>query len=97
MSSKNRIPDLDKRIIYENSDLLIVDKPFDIPTSGKTLSDDDCVQFWLQKRHGGMVWAVHQLDADTTGLNIFVKHCLHHIFLIFKLLLQPHDKPAMLS
>jgi 23S rRNA-/tRNA-specific pseudouridylate synthase len=70
----NCILDLDKRIIYEDSDLLIVDKPFNIPSTGKTLSDDDSVQFWLQKRHGGMIWAVHQLDADTTGLNIFVKH-----------------------
>ena len=69
----NRIPDLDKRIIYEDSGLLIIDKPFDISSTGKTLDDDDCVQFCLMQRHGGMVWAVHQLDADTTGLNIFVK------------------------
>lgn len=69
----SRIPDLENRIIYEDRDLLIFDKPFDIPTSGKTLHDDDCVQFWLQKRKGGMIWAVHQLDADTTGVNIFVK------------------------
>jgi 23S rRNA pseudouridine1911/1915/1917 synthase len=70
----NRIPDLDKRIIFENDDLLIIDKPFDIPTTGKTLTDDDSVQFWVNQREGRMVWAVHQLDADTTGVNIFVKH-----------------------
>ena len=70
---KNRIPDLEERIIVESDDLLVLNKPFDIPTSGKTLSDDDSVQYWLQQRHGGMVWAVHQLDADTTGVNIFVK------------------------
>ena len=70
---KSRIPDLDQRIIYEDDKLLILNKPFDIPTSGKNLADDDCVQFWLQQRHGEMIWAVHQLDADTTGLNIFVK------------------------
>jgi len=70
---KNRIPDLAERIIYEDDDLLIIDKPFDIPSTGKNLEDDDCVQFWLQQRHGSMIWAVHQLDADTTGLNIFVK------------------------
>lgn len=70
---KNRIPDLEERIIVESDDLLVINKPFDIPTSGKTLSDDDSVQYWLQRRHGGMIWAVHQLDADTTGVNIFVK------------------------
>jgi len=70
---KNPIPDLERRIIYEDPGLLIFDKPYDIPTSGKTLDDDDCIQFWLNKRQGEMTWAVHQLDADTTGLNIFVK------------------------
>ena len=79
---KNRIPDLDRRIIYEDDKLLIIDKPFDIPTSGKTLADDDSVQFWLQQRQGGMIWAVHQLDADTTGLNIFVKQ--RHLVQIYK-------------
>jgi len=70
---QSRIPDLDKRIIFEDNSLLIFNKPYDIPTSGKKLDDDDCVQFWLQKREGKMIWAVHQLDADTTGVNIFVK------------------------
>ncbi len=66
------ILDLDNRIIYENNGLLVVNKPFDIPTSGRSLDDDDAVQFWLMKRQEGKVWAVHQLDADTTGVNIFV-------------------------
>ena len=34
---KNRIPDLEQRIIYENNELLIIDKPFDIPRTGRTL------------------------------------------------------------
>ncbi|MCF6176275.1 MAG: RluA family pseudouridine synthase [Victivallaceae bacterium] len=86
---ENRIPDLDKKIIYEDNDLLIVDKPFDIPTSGKTLADDDSVQFWLQQRHGSMIWAVHQLDADTTGLNIFVKK--RHLVQLYKGYLSQPD------
>lgn len=64
--------DLESRILYEKDGLLVVNKPHDIPTSGKSLDDDDALQFWLMERHGGMVWAVHQLDADTTGVNIFV-------------------------
>ncbi len=51
--------------------MLFVDKPPGLPTSGRTLKDPDCLQFWLMKRHGGMVWAVHQLDADTSGVNVF--------------------------
>ena len=68
-----RIPDLEHRIIFEDQQCLIVDKPFDIPSTGKSLEDDDCLQFYLMQRQKAMIWAVHQLDADTTGVNIFVK------------------------
>ncbi len=67
------IQDLEDRIIYEDDKVLIVNKPHDIPTSGKNLDDDDALQYWLMKREESMIWAVHQLDADTTGVNIFVK------------------------
>ncbi len=63
---------LARRIVYEGRGLLAVDKPPDLPTSGRNLDDNDCLQYWLMKRHGGMVWAVHQLDADTSGVNLFV-------------------------
>lgn len=66
------IKDLEERIIFEDEKLLVVNKPYDLPSTGKSLDDDDCLQFWLIKRHGGMVWAIHQLDADTSGVNIFV-------------------------
>jgi 23S rRNA pseudouridine1911/1915/1917 synthase len=67
------IPDLEERIIYEDNNLLVVNKPYDTPSTGQSLQDHDCLQFWLMKRQGCMVWAIHQLDADTTGVNIFVK------------------------
>ena len=66
------IKDLDERIICENESVLVVNKPYGLPSTGKSLDDDDCLQFYLIKRHGGMVWAIHQLDADTSGVNIFV-------------------------
>lgn len=68
----NRVPDLDARIIYQGEGLLVVNKPYNIPTSGRTLDDDDALQYWLMQRQGDKVWAVHQLDADTTGVNLFV-------------------------
>ena len=43
-----------------------------MPSTGRALDDDDCLQCWLMRRHGGMVWALHQLDADTSGINMFV-------------------------
>lgn len=50
----------------------MVDKPPRLPTSGRHLDDPDCLQFWLMQRARRMVWAVHQLDADTSGVNVFV-------------------------
>ena len=50
----------------------MLNKPPLLPTAGRTLQDPDCLQFWLMMRHNRMVWAVHQLDADTTGVNVFV-------------------------
>ena len=66
------IADLEKRIIYEKDGLLVLNKPYDLPSTGRKLDDDDCLQYWLIQRQGAMVWAVHQLDADTSGINLFV-------------------------
>jgi len=65
-------PPFELRILHEADSLLVVDKPPRLPTSGRDLNDPDCLQYWLIQRHGGMVWVAHQLDADTTGLNLFV-------------------------
>ncbi len=51
---------------------MVLNKPPLLPTAGRKLDDPDCLQFWLMMRHRRMVWAVHQLDADTTGVNVFV-------------------------
>lgn len=63
--------ELEARILFEEDGVLAVDKCPDLPTSGRSLEDEDCLQFALMGRHGGMVWAVHQLDADTSGVNLF--------------------------
>ncbi len=63
--------ELEARIVYEGDGLLVVNKPPGLPTSGRDLQDPDCLQHALIARHDGMVWAVHQLDADTTGVNVF--------------------------
>ena len=61
-----------ERVIVREGSILVVNKPPGIPTSGRSLSDPDCIQFWLMKAFGQMVWAVHQIDADTSGVNLFV-------------------------
>ena len=64
--------ELEERCIYRSDGLWVLNKPHDLPTSGRSLADPDCLQAQLIEQHGAMVWAVHQLDADTTGLNLFV-------------------------
>lgn len=64
--------ELDERSLYRKDGLWVLNKPHDLPTSGRSLKDPDCLQAQLMELHGAMVWAVHQLDADTTGLNLFV-------------------------
>ncbi|MFT7678683.1 MAG: RluA family pseudouridine synthase [Planctomycetota bacterium] len=64
---------LTARILYEAGGLLVIDKPPGLPTSGRTLEDADSLQYELMQHFGGMVWAVHQLDADTSGINVFVR------------------------
>lgn len=65
--------EVEGRILFENDGLLVINKPWGIPSTGRHLEDPDSLQFALIQRHGSMIWAVHQLDADTTGINIFVK------------------------
>ncbi len=63
--------ELEGRVLLEADGVLAVNKCPDLPTSGRTLDDKDCLQFALIRRQGAMVWAVHQLDADTSGVNLF--------------------------
>lgn len=62
---------LETRIVHQAEGILVIDKPAGLPTSGRTLADPDCLQHHLIERAGRMIWAVHQLDADTSGLNVF--------------------------
>ncbi len=58
-------------LLARHGELLVINKRPGWPTSGSSLSDDDCIQYHLIQYFGGMVWAVHQLDADTSGLCLF--------------------------
>ncbi len=65
------LKDLEGRILLETGTLLVLDKPPGLPSTGRSLDDDDCLQHALIQRAGAMVWAAHQLDADTSGVNVF--------------------------
>lgn len=64
-------PDLSTCILFESKTILVLDKPSGVPTAGDTLEQPGSAQHALMKRAGRMVWAVHQLDRDTSGANLF--------------------------
>jgi 23S rRNA-/tRNA-specific pseudouridylate synthase len=61
-------------ILLEEDEILAVDKPPGLPSTGRDLDDPECVQWRLQEQIGHPVWAVHQLDKDTSGVLIFTRH-----------------------
>lgn len=70
---KTPVPDLEFRIVHEHEGVIVVDKPPLLPSTGRRLDDPRCLQWaMIQRNRGNMVWAVHQLDTGTSGLNVFV-------------------------
>jgi 23S rRNA-/tRNA-specific pseudouridylate synthase len=63
---------LEERTLHREGPLWVVDKPAGLATSGRALDDPDCLQWVLMQHLGRMIWAVHQLDRDTSGVNVFV-------------------------
>jgi 23S rRNA pseudouridine1911/1915/1917 synthase len=61
------------RILFRGDGLIALDKPAGLAATGRTLDDPECLQSWLIERIGCMAWAVHQLDADTSGVILFVE------------------------
>ena len=60
-------------ILVQHDGLVVVDKPAGLASTGRSMNDPDCVQSLLMSHLGRRkVWAVHQLDTGTTGLNLFV-------------------------
>ena len=61
------------RVLLDADGAIVVDKPAGMASTGRTLADRDCVQAHLEARLRRRVWAVHQLDRDTSGVNVFVR------------------------
>lgn len=59
-------------LLFQSSELVVVNKPAGIASTGRTLEDENCVQWLLSQQLQSKVWAVHQLDKDTSGVNLFV-------------------------
>ena len=62
---------IESLIVYENGGLTVINKPPGLQSTGRSLEDSNCAQYLLMARARRMVWAVHQIDADTSGLLVF--------------------------
>lgn len=60
-------------ILHDAAGLVAVDKAPGMETAGKTVDDPRALQAQLAACLGARVWAVHQLDKDTSGVNLFVR------------------------
>ena len=74
---KNRLP---FPILYEDRDVIIVDKPAGLLTTHTRAKEPNTVEAWLndyvrkgQRRSRLQVWLVHRLDRETSGVIMFAK------------------------
>lgn len=58
-------------IVFEGGGITVINKPPGLASTGRSLEDSNCAQYLLMARARRMVWAVHQIDADTSGLLVF--------------------------
>jgi len=58
-------------VLLEQDGILAVDKPSGLASTGRTLEDPNCLQWRVARSRGRPVWAIHQLDAETSGAILF--------------------------
>ena len=67
----------DIKIIYEDNDIIVVDKPYNLLTisNGKEISLYNLVSDYVKKNNkNNKIFIVHRLDKDTSGLIVFAKN-----------------------
>lgn len=80
-------------IVYEDEDILIVNKPIDLLVHSDGVAQDDLnarvASYMNQKGYTLSVLPAHRLDKDTSGMVIYAKHPLALSYLSF--LFENHD------
>lgn len=61
------------RILAETDEIIAWNKPPGLLTSGKDLDDPNCAQYRAMEYTDDMVWVLHQLDRDTSGVLLLAK------------------------
>lgn len=74
--------DFDVKILYEDDDLAIIDKPYNLAVISTRAHYNQSLENALANKWGDFVYRpVNRLDKDTTGLMIIAKHQLAHSLL----------------
>lgn len=60
-------------ILYQDAEVVALHKPHGLPSTGHDLSDPNCAQWLLADYLRRPVWAIHQLDRQTSGVLLFVR------------------------
>jgi 23S rRNA pseudouridine1911/1915/1917 synthase len=61
------------RIVYQDADIVVVDKPAGLVTAPTPESDRHNLAYQLARVLGSEVFVVHRLDLDTSGLLVFAR------------------------
>lgn len=72
VASRSDLPSTLPSLVHDDGRVLVVDKPPGLPATGRDRDDPRSLEHQLARHVGRPVWAVHQLDADTSGLIVFV-------------------------
>lgn len=67
--SKVSLKSTDVPVIYEDSNILIIDKPSEIEVTG-----DNSLTTVLSAKYGFTIYPCHRLDRNTTGITLFAKN-----------------------
>lgn len=70
--SYRRLP-LKERLVFENDDFLVLDKPAGLPTHATLDNYIENAKFLLEQELGCPLWTTHRLDIATEGLLILAK------------------------
>ena len=70
-----------KRQAYEDDDIIVINKPFDMPAHPSAGNHDNTLANALMYYYGSqnkpfVYRCINRLDRDTTGLTIVAKHAL---------------------
>ena len=75
---------MDLSILYEDADIVAVDKPAGLVTHSDGRTEEETAEEWFKKKYPSVTIErpyVHRLDRDTSGVLVFAKNEAAHEFL----------------